>query len=85
MTPPGGARPFAMSGRAKAGLLLLLAYTVYAGAQLDFSWARFESGMGHASTFLARMFPPNFEKPATLWKASPKAWRSRCWRRFWAC
>ena len=64
MTP----RPFAMSGRAKAGLLLLLAYTVYAGAQLDFSWARFESGMGHASTFLSRMFPPNFEKPATLWK-----------------
>lgn len=61
-------RPFALSGRAKAGVLLLVLYTVYAAAQLDFSWARFESGMGHASTFLARMFPPNFEKPATLWK-----------------
>ena len=69
MTQPRGAiRPFAMSGRAKLGLLLLVLYTVYAAAQLDFSWSRFEAGMGHASTFLARMFPPNFEKPATLWK-----------------
>lgn len=69
MTQPRGAiRPFAMSGRAKLGLLLLVLYTIYAAAQLDFSWSRFEAGMGHASTFLARMFPPNFEKPATLWK-----------------
>ena len=68
VTHPRGNRPFAMSGRAKAGLVLLVIYTIYAGAQLDFSWARFETGMGHASTFLSRMFPPNFEKPATLWK-----------------
>ena len=68
MIPQRGARPFALSGRVKAGAVLLLLYTLYAGAQLDFSWNRFETGLGHASTFLARMFPPNFEKPATLWK-----------------
>ena len=39
MTHPRGNRPFAMSGRAKAGLVLLVIYTIYAGAQLDFSWA----------------------------------------------
>ncbi|KAJ8134601.1 hypothetical protein OY671_012186, partial [Metschnikowia pulcherrima] len=69
MTPrPSHPRPFASSGRAKAGVSSSVSYTVYAAAQSDFSWARFESGMGHASTFSARMFPPNFEKPATSWK-----------------
>lgn len=66
--PLGAKRPFSMSTRTKIGVLLLLLYTVYACLQLDVSWARFEKGIGHASTFLARMFPPNFEKPATLWK-----------------
>ncbi|WP_200872355.1 phosphonate ABC transporter, permease protein PhnE [Bordetella bronchiseptica] len=61
-------RPFSLSWRAKTGVLLVVLYTFYAAAQLDFSWARFETGLGHAATFLARMFPPNFEKPDTLWK-----------------
>ena len=68
MIVPGGYRPFAMPGRVKAGVALVVIYAVYAAAQLDFSWARFHSGIGHAATFLSRMFPPNFEKPDTLWK-----------------
>lgn len=50
-------RPFSLSWRAKTGVLLVVLYTFYAAAQLDFSWARFETGLGHAATFLARMFP----------------------------
>ena len=79
-----GRPPFALSGRVKAGAVLLLLYTLYAGAQLDFSWNRFETGLGHASTFLARMFRPISRSPPRCGRASPKAWRSPCWPRCWA-
>ena len=72
MIPQRGARPFALSGRVKAGAVLLLLYTLYAGAQLDFSWNRFETGLGHASTFLARMFPP-IRSPPRCGRASPES------------
>ncbi|MFQ1063416.1 phosphonate ABC transporter, permease protein PhnE [Bordetella trematum] len=63
-----GRRPFALSWQSRAFALLLVVYAVYAASQLDFNWNRISDGMGHASTFLARMFPPSFQKPDTLWK-----------------
>lgn len=42
-----------------AGLLL---YVLYAGSTLDFTWARFHTGLEHGGRFLSRMFPPNFER-----------------------
>jgi phosphonate transport system permease protein len=48
--------------------LALLAYAAYAAAQLDFSWTRFQTGLGNASRFLARMLPPNFERWDVLTK-----------------
>ncbi len=63
-----GRRPFALSWQTRLLAVLVVVYAVYAAAQLDFNWTRIRDGMGHASTFLTRMFPPNFEKPAMLWK-----------------
>lgn len=61
-------KPFSLSRKAKFGFWLLLAYVVYAGAQLDFSYARFISGLDNASAFFDRMFPPNFERSRILIK-----------------
>ncbi|MDQ8034479.1 MAG: phosphonate ABC transporter, permease protein PhnE, partial [Bordetella sp.] len=61
-------RPFALSWQTRSIALLVLVYAVYAAAQLDVSPARVRAGLDHAGTFLARMFPPNFEKPDTLIK-----------------
>ncbi|AMD50143.1 phosphonate ABC transporter, permease protein PhnE [Bordetella holmesii] len=61
-------RPFALPWQARLLAVALVVYAVYAATQLDFNWTRIKHGMDHASTFLARMVPPNFEKPATLWK-----------------
>ncbi len=72
-TPSSGARrvhskPFTMSLKAKAGVLLAVLYVIYASAQLDVTLARFIAGLGHAATFLDRMFPPNFERYTLLIK-----------------
>jgi len=61
-------RPFALSLRARLLALLAVLYTIYACMQLDFTWSRFQAGLGHAGTFLARMLPPNFERSSILWK-----------------
>lgn len=61
-------KPFALSPRAKLGLILVVAYAIFASTQLGFSWDRFEAGIGHGAKFLARMFPPNIERGAMLWK-----------------
>ncbi|MEN9498242.1 MAG: binding-protein-dependent transport system inner membrane protein [Pseudomonadota bacterium] len=42
--------------------VLFVAYTLYAMSRLDLTWARFSIGMGEASRFLARMWPPNFTR-----------------------
>jgi phosphonate transport system permease protein len=42
--------------------VLLVAYLVYAASQLDLGLGRFVSGLGEGGRFLARMFPPNFER-----------------------
>lgn len=63
-----GARPFALSTRAKLGLVLVVVYAVFAAIQLDFSWDRFQQGLGHGAKFLSRMFPPSIERQDVLWK-----------------
>ncbi len=55
-------KPFSMSLKARLGLLVGVLYVIYASLQLDVTLARFVAGLGHAGTFLNRMFPPNFER-----------------------
>lgn len=52
--------PFRPNWGARAGLLGLLAYCVYALGRLDITAERLVIGFGEAGRFLARMWPPNF-------------------------
>ena len=64
-TPPAAASrgvPFAASTTTRVVTFLLLAYTVYAVAQLDFSWNRFVEGLGHGARLIGKMFPPDLGK-----------------------
>src|SRR5690606_15301244 len=61
-------RPFALSWQARLSAVLVFVYALYAAAQLDFSLARFQDGLGHAATLLGRMFPPRIQQPDTLWQ-----------------
>jgi phosphonate transport system permease protein len=47
---------------ARAGWLLFAAYFLYAAAQLEFTPARFVSGLEHGAKFAARLFPPDFRR-----------------------
>jgi phosphonate transport system permease protein len=42
--------------------LALVAYVVYASAQMDVSWDRVGTGLHNAAHFLSRLFPPNFTR-----------------------
>ena len=53
--------PFPAHWPTRLGAVALLAYVIWAAAQLDFTWSRFIYGLGNANRFLTRMFPPNFE------------------------
>jgi len=55
-------RGFEPNWPARLGWALLLLYVVYAGSRLGFTWERFAAGLEHGGRFLARMFPPNFER-----------------------
>ena len=46
----------------------MLAYVVYACAQMDVSWDRVASGLQNTAHFLGRMFPPNFSRWELLLK-----------------
>ena len=52
--------PFPANWPVRAGWLALLAYCIWAAAQLDFTWDRFVTGLANAERFLSRMFPPAF-------------------------
>lgn len=70
-TPPSHleqTQPFALSAKAKWGLVLVVIYAIFAATQLGFSWERFEAGLGHGARFLARMFPPSTERMGILWQ-----------------
>jgi len=51
---------------ARAAWLLLAAYVVYAASRLDFSLARFSTGLDNGARFLARMLPPRIAQPDSL-------------------
>jgi phosphonate transport system permease protein len=53
---------FAPNWAARLGLIALALYSVYAMSQLDITWERLLVGFGEAGRFLARMWPPNFER-----------------------
>jgi phosphonate transport system permease protein len=50
----------------RAGWLLLLAYSAYALARLDFNAGRFLTGLDNGARFLDRMFPPRVAQPDSL-------------------
>jgi phosphonate transport system permease protein len=55
-------RAFATSRWTRFGWIAIAIYVVYAGSQLGFSYHRFAEGIHNGGSFLARMFPPNFER-----------------------
>lgn len=62
------AQPFALSWRAKAGLIAVLVYAIYAASRLGFSWERFEAGWELGARFIGRLFPPSIERLNILWQ-----------------
>ncbi len=54
--------PFPPNWPLRLGMGLGLAYVIYASAQLGITGERLLHGVGEAQRFLARMFPPNFER-----------------------
>ena len=68
MSAAAARQAFRTNWWARAGWLLLAAYVVYAGSQLEFTWARFEIGLGNGAKFLDRMFPPRIAQPDSLAK-----------------
>ena len=53
---------------ATAAWFTLAAYVLYACSRLDFTWARFMTGLDNGARFIARMLPPNIAQPDTLLK-----------------
>ncbi|GIK87665.1 MAG: phosphonate ABC transporter, permease protein PhnE [Burkholderiales bacterium] len=65
----GGRDPsLAPSPWSRAIALALVAYVIYASAQMELSWDRFLVGLDNAQRFFGRLFPPNFERAELLWK-----------------
>jgi phosphonate transport system permease protein len=54
--------PFPRSLWPRLAAVLLVAYIVYACAQMEISWERVEVGMHNAGRFFSRLFPPNFAR-----------------------
>ena len=52
----------------RAGWITLALYIVYAFSRLDFTWARFVTGLGNGARFIGRMIPPNIAQPDSLLK-----------------
>jgi phosphonate transport system permease protein len=62
------AAPFHASVWPRVAALALVAYVIYACAQLEVSWARVATGLENAAHFLGRLFPPNFSRGDLLVK-----------------
>ncbi|MBS0337539.1 MAG: phosphonate ABC transporter, permease protein PhnE [Proteobacteria bacterium] len=60
------ARDFRRNPLTAAAWLALAAYVAYACSRLDFTWARFVSGLDNGARFIARMLPPHIEQPDAL-------------------
>jgi phosphonate ABC transporter permease subunit PhnE len=59
MNAPARRIAFPPNWPARIGLLVLVAYVLYAARILDITWARFVQGLDHGAKFLARMVPPD--------------------------
>jgi phosphonate transport system permease protein len=62
------AEPFRRGPGPRIAAVLVVAYVVYACAQLDVSWTRVVEGLDHGARFLSRLFPPNFTRSDLLIK-----------------
>ncbi len=61
MSAPAAKRvAFPPNWPARIGLIVLAVYVVYAATTLEFTWARFLTGLDQGGRFLSRMFPPDF-------------------------
>ena len=61
-TTSGRRAAFVTDWPVRIGLVLLALYAVYAASTLGLSWDRVATGFGEGGRFLARLFPPNFER-----------------------
>src|SRR6185503_17110029 len=61
-------RAFERSPLRAAAWLALAAYIVYACSRLDFTWARFMTGLDNGARFIGRMLPPHITQPDSLLK-----------------
>lgn len=61
-TLTSGRRAFEPNRAGRIAWALLAVYVVYAAGQLGFSYARFVQGIEQGGKFIARMFPPNYER-----------------------
>jgi phosphonate ABC transporter permease subunit PhnE len=59
MSAPTSRVAFPPNWPARIGLIVFVAYVLYAARILDITWARFVLGLDHGAKFLARMFPPD--------------------------
>lgn len=57
-----GRHPFPANWPVRIGAALALGYIIYASTQLGITGERLGRGFGEAGRFLARMFPPNFDR-----------------------
>lgn len=67
-TPATRDNPFPRSPWSRVAAVALVAYVIYACAQMEISWGRVEIGLTNAARFFDRLFPPNFERGELLWK-----------------
>jgi phosphonate transport system permease protein len=54
--------PFRPSPWPRVAAVALVAYVIYASAQMEISWARVLTGLDNAERFFGRLFPPNFSR-----------------------
>ena len=56
------ADPFPRTIWPRVAAVVLIAYVIYACAQMEISWERVQVGSENAGKFFARLFPPNFSR-----------------------
>jgi phosphonate transport system permease protein len=62
------ADPFERKVWPRVALIALAIYVIYACAQLEITWDRFQIGLANAEKFFSRLFPPNFSRGELLVK-----------------
>lgn len=67
LLPSSSPGPFQASRAARVAIAVGVIYSIYAIAQLEFSWGRFVNGLDRGGNLLARMFPLDLGKGDILW------------------